>query len=526
MIEISLPVVDRNSSVGERISQAPQDPPTSPSLINSVGTSGPDTLVGSSGDDSILGGAGSDLLLGLAGSDSLEGERGNDTLIGGAGADALSGGAGGDHYVFDLGWGSDRIYELNYSNYGTDVIVFGEGVVASEITVTRTSDNLFLTHTNGDVIEVYWHYSDSRQQIEQVHFTDGTIWSNDDLLRLATTGTPEDDYLIGDAADNSIFGGSGNDSIFGNGGRDTLNGGFGNDYIAGGVGTDIIQFDFGWGNDTVRTYDGDIVLLRLGIVPDDIAVSRWGDSLKLTHVSGDTIWLSDFYLFGDDALRELRFNNGTIWTPDDLIGMANAPTANRDHITGDDGSDTIDGLGGNDWIEGFGGDDSLMGGDGNDYIEGGAGSDTLYGNDGDDTLTVHLNDADENVMYGGAGDDELRGGRGNDTLWGDEGDDLLSGEVGVDVYAFSLGWGNDTIDDNVNARLDNANVIRFRRLSRCFGRLGSARWGRLNLAAFKWRRNSRHDAVFRRILSCQDSFFRGWHDLGGRLHQATAESCN
>jgi Ca2+-binding RTX toxin-like protein len=66
-------------------------------------------ITGGAGNDTLNGGAGDDTVVGNAGADSLIGSAGNDTLRGGAGNDALDGGLGNDVFVFEAGFGTDRI---------------------------------------------------------------------------------------------------------------------------------------------------------------------------------------------------------------------------------------------------------------------------------------------------------------------------------------------------------------------------------------------------------------------------------
>lgn len=95
------------------------------------GEVGADRLLGGAGDDRILGGIGADYLQGDAGLDELRGGLGADTLIGGddadllfgdagadiliggAGDDVLAGGAGRDIFVFEGGFGQDRISDFD-----------------------------------------------------------------------------------------------------------------------------------------------------------------------------------------------------------------------------------------------------------------------------------------------------------------------------------------------------------------------------------------------------------------------------
>ncbi|WP_339057673.1 calcium-binding protein [Candidatus Regiella endosymbiont of Tuberolachnus salignus] len=84
------------------------------------------------------------------------------------------------------------------------------------------------------------------------------------------------------------------------------------------------------------------------------------------------------------------------------------------------------------------GDRTIFGGAGNDILLAGAdqrGAKTFYGEAGNDQL------------YGGKESDQLFGGSGNDTLKGNGGDDHLYGGAGDDTYLYTLGDGNDVIDD-------------------------------------------------------------------------------
>jgi Ca2+-binding RTX toxin-like protein len=96
---------------------------------------------------------------------------------------------------------------------------------------------------------------------------------------------------------------------------------------------------------------------------------------------------------------------------------------NADWITGTEGDDQLNGMQGDDILEGSGG---------NDILDGATGSDELFGGDGEDTL------------YGSAFPleyDYLNGGRGNDTLLGG---------LGMDVFGFQAGDGQDLLRDTGN----------------------------------------------------------------------------
>lgn len=107
---------------------------------------------------------------------------------------------------------------------------------------------------------------------------------------------------------------------------------------------------------------------------------------------------------GDDAL------SGAIGPANLNLEPGEADPATSDlHLTGTDGSDTLEGQDGNDLISGGAGDDHLTGGDGADHILGDAGNDTLAGHAETDLAAPHEAQPDD-------GSDTLDSGDGNDVL--------------------------------------------------------------------------------------------------------------
>ncbi|MBY0336090.1 MAG: hypothetical protein K2X11_05715 [Acetobacteraceae bacterium] len=131
-------------------------------------------------------------------------------------------------------------------------------------------------------------------------------------------------------------------------------------------------------------------------------------------------------LFGWSGNDELRGG-----TSDDVA----TGDEGNDRIFGEEGNDTANGGIGDDLLAGWLGNDQLGGGAGNDFVFGEQGNDVVWGEDGDDQLD------------GGSDDDLLFGGAGNDVLRGDTGNDRLSGGAGADQFAFTTGWGIDTVTD-------------------------------------------------------------------------------
>jgi Ca2+-binding RTX toxin-like protein len=106
------------------------------------------------------------VLTGGTGVDTLRGLEGNDTLIGGAGNDVLTGGTGNDIFVFQSGFGVDRITDfdalsqggqdlldisgfagINAGNFASQVLITG-AANGSTTSVTIGLDSITLTGVN------------------------------------------------------------------------------------------------------------------------------------------------------------------------------------------------------------------------------------------------------------------------------------------------------------------------------------------------------------------------------------------
>ncbi|SDG43841.1 Ca2+-binding protein, RTX toxin-related [Onishia taeanensis] len=437
-----------------------------------IPTDGADDLMGYASDDDIRGGGGDDTIRGGEGDDTLRGDEGNDTLYGEKGSDT---------YRFEQGWGSDRIRDVgSYWHYqaDTDVIAFGEGILPSEIALSRSGGDLILTRNGSDdriqVDDYFQNDGDSPFAVETIRFADGTEWSVADVKAQVLTPTDGDDYLIGYASDDELHGGNGadrleggagddtllgddgadrlegnegddllqggigDDRLYGGNGADVLVGSAGNDTLYGGEGSDTYRFERGWGSDRITDsgdyYDyqsaADVIAFGEDILPSEIAVSRSGSDLILTrNGSDDRIQVDDY--FHDDgnsryALETIRFADGTEWSVADVKAQVLTPTD------------------GDDYLIGYASDDELHGGRGADRLEGGGGNDTLRGDEGADRLEGNEGD---DLLQGGIGDDRLYGGNGADVLVGSAGNDTLYGGEGSDTYRFDKGWGSDVIRD-------------------------------------------------------------------------------
>ena len=155
------------------------------------GGSGNDLLYGESGNDALHGQNGNDAMYGSAGSDSLYGSWGADTLNGGHGNDFMYGQGGSDVYRYNTGYAHDTIYDDGPST-DTDILSFTSNIQSTDVTVTRSTtdaNDIKLTISSGGSI-LLDDQSLSSAGIEQVTFTDGTIWTAADLESFANSTPP------------------------------------------------------------------------------------------------------------------------------------------------------------------------------------------------------------------------------------------------------------------------------------------------------------------------------------------------
>jgi Ca2+-binding RTX toxin-like protein len=410
--------------------------------------------------DTLTGTAYRDNIFGLAGNDTLIGGDGADRLIGGAGVDLLWGGAatgapatnGSDTYVWTKGDGNDTINDWGRSLTEVDTLELTD-VTSSQVALSFSNaagaDLLITIVPTGEVIRIDERYQAIADGfgIEKILFSDGVIWTLEDLLaRTSMNGTATADTLTGTAYRDNLYGLAGNDTLNGLAGNDVLLGGDGNDRLDGGAGTDSLTG--GAGNDIYVVDATTDVIIESAAGGTDTVQS----SVTLTLAAE----VENLTLLGTAVI------NGT--------GNALANT-----VTGNSAANSLSGRAGN---------DTLVGGDGNDTLDGGAGTDSLTGGAGNDTYvvdattdviveaaaggtdTVQSNvtltlgtevenltllgtavingtgNAVANTLTGNSAANSLSGLAGNDTLLGGDGDDTLDGGAGTD--SLTGGAGNDT----------------------------------------------------------------------------------
>ena len=92
---------------------------------------------GSDFGDVLTGNDERNVLIGGNGADSIAGNGGNDVIRGGAGADSLSGGAGGDQFVFEDGFGNDKITDFDTSQTDEKIVLVGVSSITDFADLTK-----------------------------------------------------------------------------------------------------------------------------------------------------------------------------------------------------------------------------------------------------------------------------------------------------------------------------------------------------------------------------------------------------
>jgi Ca2+-binding RTX toxin-like protein len=198
-----------------------------------------------SGADTIVGYATDDVLRGLGGNDTIKGLGGDDTLDGGAGFDLLYGEGGSDTYLFARGSAHDYILnplydEINGSGDTTDVLLFAPDILPSQVSLTRSSDDLlFSVADTSDEGQIANYFLGGGP--EQIRFADGTVWTESIISPLFPFyGTAGNDQLVRGQLGEPIYGLAGNDTVYAGGGNDTVDGGLGSDTLYGEAGNDLL----------------------------------------------------------------------------------------------------------------------------------------------------------------------------------------------------------------------------------------------------------------------------------------------
>ena len=467
-----------------------------------TGGSGADVLIGGDGNDTLDGGKGADVLRGGAGDDILGGApNGEDagyynsgyrtpiagnTYEGGTGNDRLRGTSMADLYAFNLGDGQDTIEEVEV--YGqpagqVDVLRFGEGLDPADFTVKRVGVDLVISHANGaDSVTIKAWYTtpgSKSNQVEQVQFADGTIWSADELTArgLIVEGTEVGetlsgigifaDTLLGGGGNDVINGGDGNDILEGGDGNDTLDGGRGADILRGGAGDDILggapggndagylgSYSTYYGPGAGNTYEGGTGNDRLrGTSMADLYLFNLGDgqdTIEEVTVSGQPAGQIDTLRFGEGIdparVRVVQEGNDLVFQVEgtnDHVRVKNWFPSSAYRV------ERVEFADGSSW------DASAIAANTRTVInmqtpnidlwsQGNSAIVEVNGTNGDNSINGTIG---RDVLYGHDGDDWIEGLNGDDWLHGGAGTNYLNGGVGSDTYVFANDGGHNYVSD-------------------------------------------------------------------------------
>lgn len=389
-------------------------------------------------------------LLGTTGNDTVQGHFGNYNevfdLKGGTNDIVIPDG-GSDTFVYRAGYGTLTIHPVAYAELGStnsdlDTLEL-HGIDAANVIVSLEpgyhdwgGDDVsrdqavdlvfrFKDQSGSVIVKRAFHDPDSStplvSALEQVRFDDGMVWNTTDIAsRAGVYGTNVADILFSSDIGSGI-----------------IRGGGGDDRILDVTQHDVIYWAKGDGNDRISRIKGPGTLVLDNVQPGEASFQRDGWNLLLT-VGGETITIVDqmspTYSYAGTA------PDGTPTTAFDEYGLGKIVFADGSELSRQqlyeliplDGTLWSNYLEGSRWadtINGLGGDDTLVSKEGNDTLKGGDGSDTLLAGNDDD------------LLIGGAGDDKLNGGAGSDT------------------YQWTIGDGNDHINDK-GSRYDGTDTLR------------------------------------------------------------------
>ncbi|HYD55576.1 MAG TPA: hypothetical protein VEB41_01575, partial [Burkholderiales bacterium] len=441
------------------------------------GRGGHDVLFGADGSDGLQGDGGADIVFGGAGDDALatidyeyeywtpdgevemessgdpwhdylDGGEGNDEMMVQGGAAFVAGGAGFDTVNIQdgdaiVGWNAGDGDEAIYIDWGRLTISLGEGIEASDLSLSGGEGTSLYLHIGDETISIQG-WESAELYLQRFNEGESAVF---DLRWLLDEFDPETqtfsdvlaDYVVAERAgpaavggllaanyaangtfaalsfgqvhelldgygfgavayygtmgDDALLGSEDDDYLQAHDGDDVLAGGAGYDTMEGGAGSDLYQYAIGDDWDMVRdtgTHGVDAIVFGEGITLEMLHWDFGYDELVIGEDGGLVIEGTTGLDLSRSAIEEVRFADGTVvsWTAlaqsfTDIFG-----TEDDDELFGSDGAERIFALDGNDYVEAGDGNDMLVGGSGDDELRGGAGDDTYVfeAGDGEDVI--------------------------------------------------------------------------------------------------------------------------------------------
>ncbi|MFO1389271.1 Ig-like domain-containing protein [Cellvibrio sp.] len=384
------------------------------------------------------------LIIGTDGGDNLVGGNDNDTLIGGKGLDGLHGGLGNDTYVFNVGDGTDVIYDPA----GINSIVFGPGIAPKDIKIWRSEagyeDLTIDVGSTGDRIIVDGMFDSNTGAvlvggIQKIVFADNSSWDLVRIKQALAQGTPGADVLWGFDS------------------NDTLSGGQGNDSLVGWAGDDTYVINLGDGKDTIIDWSGnDTIQFGAGITESQVQVgSSFIGEAEFILPNGQSVFVNHMNDTPSKAIESVRFANGVVWDSARIKSEIFKGSDKADYIYGTSGDDTLGGGKSNDELRGGLGNDTYIfnRGDGVDKITDIGGSDTLKFGVGITPSDVIVYRDSKNLYF------LLKNGEMIEAL-GNPNGPIYDNAYAIENVIFSNGeiWNSQNIDQKVNETIVNDRV--------------------------------------------------------------------
>ncbi len=436
--------------------------------------------------------------------DVLTGSGLSETLEGGLGNDLMFGGDGPDTYIYTRGDGYDRVVDIYNSTTG-DVLEL-RGIDPADVTLKGGYQNdleIVIAESApgaGDEGRITARASNSfgSAGIDSIVFDDGTVWPRSMFSGSFATGIATD----------------GDDRVTGTTSADVIEGLLGNDRLEGGSGADTYLFTRGDGQDVIDDRFSQSNRLEVtGYGPDEISFDRRGiegrDLIIRLADAGDEILVVDG--LNDDftpPIEEILLTDGgeTITYVEIVAALvASQVTDGDDVVVGTVADDALGGGKGVDLVDGRAGDDTYTyrAGDGDDRFSDSGISDEDVVNLPDHTpddieyalragansldLVILFKDSrDRLILEGALGQgypydgvdkivfsdgtewdraemraqtlnyvqtsfaDQVQGFEQDDVFIGSAGNDVQAGLGGSDLYIFSRGDGEDTIEEGTS----------------------------------------------------------------------------
>ncbi|HXC66779.1 MAG TPA: putative Ig domain-containing protein, partial [Nitrospiraceae bacterium] len=418
----------------------------------------------------------------LGGDDTLIGDAGDDQLVGGLGDDILSGDESDDTYVFNLGDGTDTIYDDVVPDEANRIL-FGAGITVENLTVTQNETTLtIIVGNNGDRI-VLEDFDPSNQEgslvVSTLGFADGNSVNLIDLFpsnHAPTVETPLADKAVPEDAPFNLVVPSNTFADEDAGDMLTLSAS-----LADGTAlptwlsfdVETATFSETPGNNnvgtlalTVKAMDTenlsasdtfDLTVMNVNDTPTvatPIADQTAAEDSAFAFTVPDATFADEDIIHGDVLNYQATLTSGiplptwlsfkpTTHTFSGTPGAGDAGTL-QIAVTASDGGN----LSATDQFAlVISGPlpKTLVGTAGNDVLTGGRGDDTLSGLAGNDTLN------------GGQGHDLLDGGTGTDSMQGGTGGDTYVVDVSGDVVIELANEGTDMVQSSITYTL-GANV--------------------------------------------------------------------